>query len=70
MCFTLAEIAKKKEMTHEQIAEVSGFARPNVTRMLNGRYPPALDMFLRLSEAIGCSIKLVDDGQEYRFYYK
>lgn len=48
----IAEEAKDKNITHEQIAEITGFDRSNVTRMLNGKYSPTLDNFIRLAEAV------------------
>ena len=48
----LAEIAKAKNITHEIIAERTGFIRNNVSRMFAGKYPPSLDNFLMLCDAV------------------
>lgn len=48
----IADQAKEKGITHEQIAEITGFDRSNVGRMLSGKYAPTLDNFLRLAEAV------------------
>jgi len=48
----LAEIARQKQITHDVIAERIGLKRPSVTRMLSGKFPPTLDNFLMLLDAI------------------
>ena len=49
----LANIAAQKGLTHQDIADKTGFDRPNVTRMLNAHYMPSLNNFLKLAEVIG-----------------
>lgn len=55
---SLADIAKQRNITHDAIAERTGFIRNNVSRMFAGKYPPSLDNFLMLCDAAGVSIKL------------
>jgi transcriptional regulator with XRE-family HTH domain len=57
----LRNTAKDKGITHNQIAERTGFQVSNVTRMLGGKYPPNLDNFLKLAEAIGVRLELHTD---------
>lgn len=54
----LSDIAIEKGITIEMIAEQTGFMRNNVSRMFAGKYPPSLDNFLMLCEAV--DIKLSD----------
>lgn len=56
----LAEIAKQKNITQEEIAQKTGFTQNNVSRMLSGRYSPSLDNFMRLAEAIDAYFFVVD----------
>jgi len=52
----LSDIAIEKGITHEMIAEYTGFMRNNISRMLAGKYPPSLDNFLMLCDAIGINL--------------
>ena len=54
----LSDIAIEKGITLEMIAERTGFMRNNISRMLAGKYPPSLDNFLMLCDAI--EVKLSD----------
>lgn len=58
----LADIAKQRNITHDVIAERTGFMRNNVSRMLAGKYPPSLDNFLMLCDAIGVELSKLDDN--------
>jgi transcriptional regulator with XRE-family HTH domain len=48
----LKELAKDKGISQEEIAKKTGFKQSNVSRLLNGIYPPTLDNLIRLAEAI------------------
>jgi transcriptional regulator with XRE-family HTH domain len=50
----LQQIADEKKITHQQIADLTGFKRNNVGRMLAGHYSPSLDNFMKLAQAVGC----------------
>jgi DNA-binding phage protein len=63
-CRQLAKIAEKKNITHDIIAERTNFQRSNVTRMLSGRYSPTLENFIKLMEAIGVKLALVDNSHK------
>lgn len=52
LCLYLKDLAKEKGISNQQIADKTGFQQSNVNRMLNGRYSPSLDNFLRLAEAL------------------
>lgn len=54
----LKQIAKENGLTDDEIAQRSGFIKPNVNRMFSGRYMPTLDNFIRLGEAIGVRLEL------------
>ena len=60
LCRYLAKVAKDKSITHEQIAEKTGFTRSNVSRMLSGKYPPILDNFIKLAEACEVYFFVID----------
>ena len=58
LCQQLSQIAADNNITHEQIAERSGLIRPNVSRVLSGKYSPTLDVLLKIADAIGVKIIL------------
>lgn len=60
----LSDQAKAKGITHEQIAEKTGFDRSNVGRMLAGKFSPTLDNFMKLAEAVGVYFFLSDKESE------
>lgn len=60
LCHYLASLAKAKNITITELAEKTGFQRTNVHRMLSGRYPPTLDNFIKLAEALDAYIFIID----------
>lgn len=60
LCHYLASLAKAKNMTTVELAEKTGFKQPNVSRMLAGKYPPTLDNFIKLADALGVYIFIID----------
>ena len=57
----LADIAKEKNITHDMISERTGFIRNNVSRMFAGKYPPSLDNFLMLCDAVEVKISELEN---------
>lgn len=47
--------------TQQQIADESGLHRTNVNRVLSGRYPPSIDVLLKIAKAVGVRINLTKD---------
>lgn len=64
LCRYLHKLAKEKGITQEVIAQRTGFSSNNVNRMLQGRYSPTLDNFIRLAEAIDCYFFVIDKNAE------
>lgn len=61
----LKEIAEKKSITQEDIAQKTGFTQSNISRMFAGKYSPKIDNVLALCNAIGVNIFIQDkDGDE------
>ncbi len=58
----LAELAKEKGLSQYEIAERTGFKQNNVSRMFAGQYSPSLDNLLRLAEAIGYDVAIINKG--------
>ncbi|HAN19600.1 MAG: hypothetical protein A2X13_14830 [Bacteroidetes bacterium GWC2_33_15] len=60
LCQYLRKLAAEKGITHAEIAEKTGFSANNVSRMLMGRYPPTLDSFIKLAEAVNTFFFVID----------
>lgn len=56
-CLFMSGIAQNKGITHEQIAEQTGIARPNISRALKGSHVPSLQTVIRIAAAIGVKIE-------------
>lgn len=56
-CLFMSGIAQNNGITHEQIAEQTGIARPNISRALNGSHVPSFQTVIRIAAAIGVKIE-------------
>lgn len=53
LCSFLQDEAKRKGITHDQIAQHTGLHRSSVTRALAGRFPLSVDLLIAMGSAIG-----------------
>jgi transcriptional regulator with XRE-family HTH domain len=60
LCQYLHQMAKEKGITHQQIADKTGFIVSNVTRMLSGKYSPTLVSFMKLADALDAYLFVID----------
>ena len=60
MVLLLREVALEKKITHEQIAEKTGLQKSNVSRVFSLAYCPSMDLFLKISMAIGVNFFFED----------
>jgi transcriptional regulator with XRE-family HTH domain len=60
MVLLLREVALDKKITHEQIAEKIGVKKSNVSRVFSLKYCPSMDLFLKISMAIGINFFFED----------
>jgi transcriptional regulator with XRE-family HTH domain len=51
---------EEKGITHAALAKITGFRESNISRMLSAKYPPTLDNFLILCEAVNCYLFIID----------
>lgn len=49
----LRAAAAVRRLTHDQIAEISGVSRPNITQVLNGKQEPRLSTLKAIADALG-----------------
>lgn len=45
-------------MTQQDLADITGIARPNITRFEGGKYNPSLEMLVRIATAMGKKVKV------------
>lgn len=64
LCRYLGNVAREKGISTYKIAEITGFRQQNVHRMLSGKYPPTLDNFIILADAIGCYFFIIDKDDQ------
>ena len=57
---------KAKKLSQQDVADIIGVKRPNITRFENGSYNPTLDMLVKIAEALDMElqIQLVEKKQE------
>ncbi|MCM1189195.1 MAG: helix-turn-helix domain-containing protein [bacterium] len=53
-----AKCRKDKKLTQENLAQLSGISRPNITRFESGYYNPSLEMLVRIAAAMNMEVKL------------
>lgn len=56
----LKKIAAEKGITHQVIANHSGLAAPNITRVFSLKYCPTLRVFLSIANAVGVNFFFED----------
>lgn len=62
------EYRKMRSLTQEELAQVMGIKRPNISRFEAGQCNPTLDLLVKIADSIGLEIKieLVDRGEGSR----
>ena len=54
----IADARKEKNLTQEQLAQVTGINQANISRLENGTANPSLRTLKRLAEGMGMELKL------------
>lgn len=54
----LAELRKSAGLTQEQLSELSGLNRANISKIESGRYNVSIDILGRICEVLGVRIEL------------
>jgi transcriptional regulator with XRE-family HTH domain len=57
----LAEYLRREEMTGEQLAVMAGMPSSTISRILNGRRRPGLDVMQRIARATGYRVSALED---------
>lgn len=51
-------LRKEKKLSQEDIATLTGIARPNISRIENGKYDPTLEILTKLALALGMRLEI------------
>ncbi|MBK9258091.1 MAG: helix-turn-helix transcriptional regulator [Saprospiraceae bacterium] len=54
----LFQIAQHRGITQKDIEAATGIDQANLSKMLNGKYCPSVDVFLKIAEFVGVDISL------------
>ena len=52
------EVRKGKGMTQQELAELVGTKRSNISRLESGRYNPSLDFLIKVADGLGKQIQM------------
>lgn len=54
----LKEVRKAEGMTQEELAEIVGTKKSNISRLESGRYNPSLDFLVKVAGGLGKKIQV------------
>lgn len=49
---------KDKKLTQDNLAQLTGISRPNITRFESGKYNPSLEMMVRIAAAMDMEVQV------------
>ncbi|UBM58215.1 helix-turn-helix transcriptional regulator [Marinilongibacter aquaticus] len=55
----IRELREAANLTQDQLAEMTGLKKPNLSRIENGKYNTGLDILSRIAEALGKKLDIV-----------
>ncbi len=60
------EYRKIRNLTQEDLADIMGIKRPNISRFETGQYNPSLDLLVKMAESMDLEIRidLIDKQEE------
>lgn len=59
----IAAIRKKRGLTQEQLAELSGLNRVNITKVENGRYNVSIDILHKICKVLGAQLSINSEDE-------
>jgi len=58
----LKEVAQRRGLTNQQLADKTGIDRPQINRILNGQKTPTLASFFKIADALGVRLRVDTQG--------
>lgn len=52
LVYLLDDIRQQKKLTHDDVAEITGYHRSSITRFFSAKYKPGLDVFLEIAKSV------------------
>ena len=59
----LASIRRKRGLTQEQLAELSGLNRVNIAKIENGRYNVSIDILNKICKVLGAQLSINSEDE-------
>lgn len=59
----ISELRKRKGMTQEELAEVSGVDRTNISKIESGMYNMSIVILSKIADALECTVEMVSDEE-------
>lgn len=59
----LASIRRKRRLTQEQLAELSGLNRVNIAKIENGRYNVSIDILNKICKVLGAQLSINSEDE-------
>lgn len=59
----LASIRRKRRLTQEQLAELSGLNRVNIAKIENGRYNVSIDILHKICKVLGAQLSINSEDE-------
>ena len=56
----IAELRQERGLTTQQLADLCGINRVNISKIENGRYNVSIDILGKVCEALGAKIQIVE----------
>lgn len=56
----IAKIRNEKGITQEQLSELTGLNRANISKIETGRYNASIDIIGKIADALGCRIEIIE----------
>ena len=54
----IREARKEQGMTQQELAELAGTKKSNISRLESGRYNPSLDFLIKIADGLGKQIRI------------
>jgi transcriptional regulator with XRE-family HTH domain len=59
----IATAARTQNLSGYRLAQITGISEAQISRVFRGLHSPSLDMVLKLCEAVGVKLKIVNQGE-------
>jgi transcriptional regulator with XRE-family HTH domain len=61
----IREVMDKRGISTYRLAELTGLHRPNIQRIISGKYSTGLDILSKIADALGCEFELTEKKKDH-----